>query len=771
MRNALKSSRYALLALAIVAGVSCSRDPNVVKVKYLENGNRYFDKGQYKEAYIMYRNALKKDMKYSEAYFRVAQTELRMGRPLDAARDFRRAIDTNPKQEEARIQLGELYLLSYLSHRSGEQSLAPMIKALSDELLKLNPKSAPGLRLRGYLEMTSNQLPAALATFRQANDIAPLHPEIVHPLVQVLFASGQSAEAEKLARQLIEKQKTFGPIYDLLYQQAMRDKRLSDAENILKLKIANNPANGDYMLQLARHYQVLDRKEEMRAVLEKVGSKNYVGGRMKAGIFYRGIRDFDSALREYQEGEKEDPKHKASYEKTIAEVLVAERRLPEAVKVLDAVLKDNPADDQAKAMRAALLIETGNPKEVQIAVEELQSVVTRMPANPVLRFNLGRAQMVLGHIEQARTQFQEAVKLQKDYVAPRLALAQLSFYYRHDWGQALQYSDEVLEIDPHNLPARLMRSSALAAVGNHDQARKELAETIKEHPNSREAHVQIGLLDLDEKRYSEAESEYRQLYQQNPDELRAVQGLAETYAKEGQAGKAIDLLQKELAKHPERVEIRMLLGNLAFRNKDYDVAIQDYRELLKARPNAGDVYVLLGETYRLKGDVNSARQAFDKAVALRPNDPIPHLRLALLLDQLGERAVARPIYEQVLKIEPDNAVALNNVAYMMAEGGEDLDLALNDARRAKQKLPDNPDVADTLGWILIKKNLSDEAIRVYNDLVAKQPNRSTFRYHLGMALYQKGDRVQAKKELQTALQNHPSKDEEAKIRDLMGKLG
>jgi len=762
---------YALVALLIVAGVSCSRDPNVVKVKYLENGNRYFDKGQYKEAYIMYRNALKKDLKYSEAYYRVALTEMKLGRPLDASRDFRRAIDTNPKNQDARIQLGELYLLAYLSHSSGGQGLAPMIKGLSDELLKLNPKSAPALRMRGYLEMTGNQLPAAVETFRQANGIAPLQPEIVLPLAQVLFVTGHADEAEKLAHQMIAKQKTFGAIYDVLYQHAMRDKRPADAESILKLKIANNPANGDYMLQLARHYQILNREADMRAVLEKVGSKDYVGGRMKAGIFYRGIRDFDSALREYQAGEREDPKHKASYEKTTAEVLVAQRRLPEAVKILDGVLKENPSDDQAKAMRAALLIETGNPKDVQIAVEELQAVVAHMPANPVLRFNLGRAQMVLGHIEQARTQFLEAAKLQKDYIAPRLALAQLNYYYRHDWGQALQYSDEALQIDPRNLNARLMRSTALAAVGNKEQARKELGETIKEYPNSREAHVQIGLLDLDEKRYQDAENEYRQLYQQNPDEIRAIQGLAETYAKEGQVPKAIDLLQKELAKHPERIEIRMMLGNLAFRTKNYDLAIQDYRELLKSRPNAGDVLVLLGETYRLKGDFKSAREAFDKAVALRPNDPIPHLRLALLLDQEGNRAVARPVYEQVLKIEPDNAVALNNVAYMMAEGGEDLDQALSLAQRAKQKLPDSPDVADTLGWIYIKKNLSDQAIRVYNDLVAKQPNRSTFRYHLGMALYQKGDKVQARKELQTALQNHPSKDEEAKIRDLMGKVG
>jgi len=94
--------------------------------------------------------------------------------------------------------------------------------------------------------------------------------------------------------------------------------------------------------------------------------------------------------------------------------------------------------------------------------------------------------------------------------------------------------------------------------------------------------------------------------------------------------------------------------------------------------------------------MNPAAEAFRNAVKLRPNDPIPHLRLALLLDQQGERAVARPIYEQVLKIEPDNAVALNNVAYMMAEGGEDLDQALALAQRAKQKLPENLDVADTL---------------------------------------------------------------------------
>ena len=771
MRNALKLCGCALIALSIVTGVSCSRDPNVVKVKYLENGNRYFEKGKYKEAYIMYRNALKKDRKYSEAYYRVALTELRMGRALEASRDFRRAIDTDPKHQEARIQLGELYLLSYLSRSRDWQNLPPLIKALSDDLLKLNPKSAPGLRLRGYLELTSNRLADAIATFRQANEIAPLKPEIVLPLAQALFAAGQAAESEKLSRALIEKQKTFGPIYDLLYIQAMRGSRPADGESILKLKIANNPKVTDFMLQLARHYYTLQRRAEMQAVLDKVGSKDYPDGRMKTGIFYRAIRDYDSALRQFQEGAREDSKRKGDYQKAMAEVLVVQRKHPEAVKILEGVLKDNPNDDQAQAMRASLLIETGDRKAVQMAVNDLQSVVSRMPTNAVLRFNLGRAQLALGQVDQAKTQFLESAKLQRDYVHPRLALAQLYFFFRRDWGQALQYSNEVLQLDPRNLSARLIRSSALAAVGNRDQARADLADTIRQYPNSREAHVQLGLLDLAEKRYKEAEATFTKLYRESPDDLRGLMGLSEVYAAQEQYPKAIELLKTEAGKHPERLEIRLALGNLAYRSNQYDLAIEHYQALVKSRPNAGDVYVRLGEVYRKKGDLKAAVDAFRKAKELRPNDPVPHLHLALLLDGQGQREQARPIYEQILKLQPDHPIALNNLAYMLAEDGEHLDEALKLAERAKQRLPDNVNVSDTLGWIYIKKNLSDEAIRIYRELIAKQPERSTFRYHLGMALYQKGDKLQAKKELQAALQKKPSKDEETKIRELMGKLG
>jgi Tfp pilus assembly protein PilF len=89
---------------------------------------------------------------------------------------------------------------------------------------------------------------------------------------------------------------------------------------------------------------------------------------------------------------------------------------------------------------------------------------------------------------------------------------------------------------------------------------------------------------------------------------------------------------------------------------------------------------------------------------------------------------------------------------------------------ALKALPSSPDIADTLGWIYIKKNLSDDAVRVYKDLVQKDPNNAIFHYHFGMALLQKGDRPSAKRELEKAIEDKPSKDDDVKIRELLQRI-
>ena len=71
---------------------------------------------------------------------------------------------------------------------------------------------------------------------------------------EALVRDNQKAAAEKLVRDFIDQEKTFGAAYDRLYFQYMIDKRLDDAEQILKLKVENNPKSSNYLLQLAAHY-------------------------------------------------------------------------------------------------------------------------------------------------------------------------------------------------------------------------------------------------------------------------------------------------------------------------------------------------------------------------------------------------------------------------------------------------------------------------------------------------------------------------------------
>jgi Flp pilus assembly protein TadD len=185
----------------------------------------------------------------------------------------------------------------------------------------------------------------------------------------------------------------------------------------------------------------------------------------------------------------------------------------------------------------------------------------------------------------------------------------------------------------------------------------------------------------------------------------------------------------------------------------------------------GDIYLRIGESYRRKGDSNGAVQALQKAHECLPDDTRVLSTLALVLDGAGRRPEAMQVYEATLKLDPSNAVALNNLAFLLAETGGDLDDALTKAQRAKQLLPNLHEISDTLGWIYMKKNLSDQAIDTFKELVSKEPFISTYHFHLGMAYSQKGDKTKALDQLREALKCNPLKEEKEKIQRMIEGLG
>ncbi len=775
-----RTFRYAGLALVILLA-GCNRDPVAQSQRLVESGNKFYAKGKYKEASIMYRRALQKNQKNGDAYYRLGLTSLKLGQGNEAAAALRRAVTLPPVNPDAPVKLADLYWLSYVSStgsaRAKAKDLLPEIDTISQDMLKKDPKSFDGLRLSGYVKWANGDLPGAIADFEKANQVKPYDPGLMLVYVRTLMQANRMPEAEKLAKDTIARQKNLIPMYSQLYQMYYAQKRLPDAEQILKLEADNNPHSEGPLVQLAMFYVNTQRRADMEAIFKRIldNPKDFPTGRLTVGSFFAGMRDYPRAQQEFDQGMKADPKNKALYQKATVEILAQQGKTAEASQLVNEVLKQDPKDSQAISLRSALLVRGGSPEQMKQAIADLQGLVARNPNNGVSRFQLGQALFANGQFDQAKIQLEEAKRQSPGLPGPRLLLARI-YSRKGDASLALAESEEVLKMPPgpHTYTAALLHSSALLALGKKDQARDEILRLLKQVPNSPDAQYQLALISYQDRDFKGAESLFNQMREANPNDVRGLMGVVESEVARNDYASALTLLRGEIQKNPNRLDYRVALANVLIREKQYDAAIQEYQQVAAKSPKSSDIYMKLGTAYQLKGDTNAAIENYRKAKSLAPTtDAVPATRLALLLDGAGRRDEAKPLYQEILKIDPNNLAALNNLAYIKAEEGEDLDTALSLAQRARQIKPMDPNVADTLGWIYIKKNLSDDAIRIYREVVTTDTGKANaaYHYHLAMALYQKGDKQGAKQALNEAVKLGPNATDQQGIKELMAKVG
>lgn len=757
--------------LAILS--ACNTDPHGRAVRYVENGNKFFEREKYKEASIMYRRAIapNADPRYGEGYYRLGLVYLKLSAPADAYRSFLRAVELQPDNSDALIKTADIEVIA--SSQGGQQSDQYLedAKGRATKLLALKDGSFDGHRLLGQIALIRKDSAEAVRQFEEAEKVKPGQAPLRLAYFMALVQAGRFPEGEAVAQALIEKEKTYAPIYDLLYVQYATRQQLPQAEEVLKKKSENNPTSATFALQLATHYAVTNNRPALDATMARLNDeKSFVDGHLASGDFYfLRLREFNRAQEQYEAGAKAFPKEKTTYQKRLVELFASTNKNDEANKILAEVLKATPDDGEALAMRAALRLTTGTREDVELAATELQGLVAKTPNNHLLHFNLGRALLVKGQVEQARIQLEETVKLRSDFLAGRELLTRIHLS-RGDGAKALQEADNMIKLDPNNLPGHLSRSSALLLLQDREKARQELDLILTKFPQNSEARYQLGFLAYESKDYSKASQLFSDLHKANPGDLRGLVGVVETLAGQNKMGDAVKEMETAASAEPDRRDLKVAVANLYVRSERYDEAIKKYQEVLAKNPKDADVLFKLGETFRRKGDLNQSIDTFRKASQAAPSDTAPLLQLGLLMDGTGRRDQAKPIYEQILRIQQDHPIALNNLAFIKAEEGTDLDSALSMAQRAFQAQPGSPDIADTLGWVYIRKNLSSEAVRVFTDLVKKYPANPLYRYHFGMALMQRGDRPAAKRELQSALSNKPSKNEADKIQELLKQL-
>ena len=100
---------------------SCSRDPKVQARRYVDNGNKFYEKSKYKEASIMYRRALQKDLRFGDAYYRLALADIQLAAFGDAVRALRRAVELEPDNADAAIRLSDILMVAISQDHSDEE--------------------------------------------------------------------------------------------------------------------------------------------------------------------------------------------------------------------------------------------------------------------------------------------------------------------------------------------------------------------------------------------------------------------------------------------------------------------------------------------------------------------------------------------------------------------------------------------------------------------------------------------------------------------------
>jgi tetratricopeptide (TPR) repeat protein len=762
------SKKMIVSVLLAIALAGCNRSP----ASYVAKGNKYAGEGKFQDAILQYRKAIEKDSKYADAYYRAGLAEIQLGDIRSAYGGMKRAADLVSGKSDAEVRVGDLaWWISNVDKRPSTM-LYNDIDHVSKTLLAANPQDFDGIRFKAYIAVLDKRPDEAIQLLQKANSLHPLYPDVIMLLSRLLAEKGDLIQAETLLRAMVAHKPSYTPGYDALYVLCMQQKRFSDAELILRQRIDKNPRDTNALIQLADYYGGQQNMAGLNATLNRIRDQrsSLPGARMALAQFYAIHKDPGESVREFEQAIKEDPKNELEYRKRMVMVLIAQGKLDQAEANLDKVLKGKPNDPEARRIKAGFDLATRQQAKVSDAVNIYKDLAAQRPDDPDLRFYYARSLIASGDARSARTQLIAAIQRSPNSIAPKLALAGLSVN-QAQYADAISLTTSILDQNPTNEIALLFRAVAQAGVGQRDSARGDLNRLLRDHPDSEEAELQLGLLDVGDKRYEEATKIFSKYYQPGQTDQRPLEGLIRSDVTQRQFEKALALLDAEIQKSPKSNSLRLMLALIATSAGKFDVAEAQYR-LMASQSDSSAIQFQWAELLHTKGDAQHAMEHYRRAKELDPKNTSAAALLGRELEAAGRRTEAIASYRDALKADPNNVFALNNLAFALADTGQNLDEALQMALSAQKLIKDNNTaVADTVGWVYLKKGLTSSALLIFQNDVRRDPKNSAFHYHLAAALLASGDKLRAKEELQKALQSSPSPIEEPTIRGLLAKIG
>jgi Tfp pilus assembly protein PilF len=354
------------------------------------------------------------------------------------------------------------------------------------------------------------------------------------------------------------------------------------------------------------------------------------------------------------------------------------------------------------ATATALAAEVSFASENLTAAEQLaQQAIALSPNSAPAHYVLGLIRQRGGLGDLARAEWLRALQSAPGFTPARLALA-VQALDSGDPGAAEEMVSSVVRDEPANFQALCLYARVLMALRREEQARMIARRALTASPSSAEPHEIMGNIAVRERNLGKALIEYEQALLLEPHSQSATKELAEVYRK-GTISRAMLAGIEKTAQNPPRSPVLMEIAGRLYADRAWRSDAQRcLRRALQWDPQRASAAIALAQLYISTGNQRAANALLNNNGLQSPVDGESAGNLSTVED-----------YERSLRQGDPTGAAANNLAWIYAERGTNLNRALALAQRAQMLAPENPAVLDTLGVVHLKRHEYSEAV---NDL-------------------------------------------------------
>ena len=445
--------------------------------------------------------------------------------------------------------------------------------------------------------------------------------------------------------------------------------------------------------------------------------------------------------------------------------LIGLKRPTDAVVLLKQALVEHPEDIDIQRVLADAYREANNEPTAILVYED---ILRLDPVNAAVALALAELYRERGDNERAREHYARVLNVAKDSQLRKSALSGLGVFdidrliQQEQWRDASDAVTALVRLTPNEPEILLRQARIFSGMERFDLAEAEYRRIIGMDANLSEAHYYLGLI-LAESGGTD-------------DAIKALEVVARKGASDAYSRRAINRLSKIFGAKSEDMVAR--ISTAKGLSPELKVAALDLvkglylrlyygqvkfvsEALLKHGPDA-QAYYWLGQAELKQGDRAKGVAAIEQAAALSADNSMLLLKLAEVYESSGNIKKAEAVYRRVAELIPagpqhDKAKERMFVARArILEGAGENGRALSIISALLKRRPDDVQLLGLMGKVLLALGRSSEADRVFERLVALQPNNVRIRLRMAQLYHDKGAQEQTLNHVKAILQIQPS---------------